>query len=118
MADDPEVQFGRWLVSLKRAVQNPVRTLKRIGIMVTSRIQKRFVTQEGPDGKTWAPRMNPNIPGILMDLERGSTIKSRRFEDRPAVVARTGHERTDLAWNPRDSRATFMRAISPVTTSR
>ncbi len=86
MADDPEVQFGRWLVSLKRAVQNPVRTLKRIGIMVTSRIQKRFVTQEGPDGKTWAPRMNPNIPGILMDLERGSTIKSRRFEDRPAVV--------------------------------
>ncbi len=86
MADEPEVQFGRWLVSLKRAVQNPTRTLKRIGVMVTSRIQKRFETQVGPDGKTWAPRMTPNIPGILMDLERGSTVKSRRFEERPAVV--------------------------------
>lgn len=97
MADEPEVQFGRWLVALKRAVQNPIRTLKRIGTMVTSRIQRRFTDQQAPDGSAWPGRMNPNIPGILSDLARGASIKARRFEDRPAVVD-TGHVRQSIAY--------------------
>lgn len=97
MADEPEVEFGRWLVSLKRAIANPVRTLKRIGSLVTSRIQARFTTQTAPDGSTWAPRMNPNIPAILQDLERGKAPPARRWQDRPALID-NGLMRQSVAW--------------------
>jgi phage gpG-like protein len=97
VADEPDVIFGKWLVALKRAVQNPVATLKRIGALVTSRTQKRFDTQVGPDGKEWPDRMTPNIPGILEDLERGAGIKDRRWQPRP-VLLDTGNLRWSINW--------------------
>jgi phage gpG-like protein len=97
MADEPDVVFGQWLVSLKRAVENPVATLKRIGSLVTSRIQNRFTTQVDVDGKEFPERMVPNIPGILEDLERGSGIKDRRFQPRP-VLLDTGNLRWSISW--------------------
>lgn len=112
MADEPEVVFGRWLVSLRRAVANPVRTLKRIGAMVTSRTQQRFTTQEAPDGEPWEPRMNPNIPGILSDLERGAKVKSRRFQDRPALID-NGDLRQSIAWRLEGSDTVVIGTVDP-----
>lgn len=97
MADDAEVLFGDWLVRLKQAAQNPITTLKRIGALVTSRSQKRFATQTDPEGKAWPARMNPNIPGILDDLERGASVKARRWEGRPALVD-YGSMRQSINW--------------------
>jgi phage gpG-like protein len=97
MADEPEVVFGRWLVALQSAIANPIVTLKRIGALVTSRTQKRFDTQIGPDGKEWPDRWTPNIPGILEDLERGAGIKDRRWQPRP-VLLDTGNLRWSIDW--------------------
>src|SRR5574341_1295107 len=97
MADDAEVVFGNWLVSLKKAVENPIRTLKRIGALVTSRSQLRFTTQKDPDGNEWPERMTPNIPGILEDLERGAGVKDRRWVGRPALVD-YGAMRNSINW--------------------
>lgn len=97
MAEDPEVIFGRWLVALKRAVENPGKTLKRIGVLITSRIQRRFTEQKSPEGGGWAERMTPNIPGILSDLERGAAVKQRRWQPKP-VLLDNGGLRQSIAW--------------------
>lgn len=112
MADEPDVVFGKWLVSLRRAVENPVQTLKRIGALVTSRTQQRFVTQESPEDGPWAPRMNPNIPGIISDLERGAAVKGRRWQDRPALVD-NGSLRQSISWRLEGTDTTVIGTVDP-----
>ena len=59
--------------------------LTEIGVFLLSQTQKAFRAQSF-DGKPWAPRMVPNIPGIVGDLNKGQQPKARRFQPRPALV--------------------------------
>lgn len=91
---------GRFLVRIERVLERPVPLLKRIGVLLASRAQRRFGEQMSPDGKEWPERMVPNIPGILDDLQRGSSVKPRRFESRP-VLMDYGRLRQSIHWELR-----------------
>lgn len=64
--------------------------LKTLGSMVVSMSQDAFQKQEW-DGKAWParyPGQSPpkvNIAGLVSDLAQGGSVKSRRFQDRPAL---------------------------------
>jgi phage gpG-like protein len=96
MAGDAEITNRGGFKFLEQAVQNPVRALTQIGRMITSRSKKAFPEQRR-FGEAWAPRMNPNIPGIISDLGRGVTVKARRFQERPAVMD-TGRLMASIDW--------------------
>ena len=101
--DKPEVEIdkGRKLRLVEDRVRNPGQVLARIGRMVANRAQAAFRLQKrGED--IWPPRGVPNIAGILSDLEKGSSVKKRRFDDRPAGVD-TGRLRQSIAWTIIDS---------------
>lgn len=99
MADD-NVNLGRFMVRLTRALERPTAVLKRIGVLITSRTQRRFGEQKDPDGTEWPARWTPNVPGIIDDLQRGASIKSNRFEDRP-VLLDYGRLRQSIQWQLR-----------------
>lgn len=58
--------------------------LDQIGALALARAQRAFREQRGPGG-AWPPRGVPNIAGIVADLASGGSIKSRRFDARPAL---------------------------------
>lgn len=95
-----DVQANKFLVRLTRILASPVVILKRIGALVTSRSQRRFNEQTDAEGTAWPERWTPNIPGIIDDLQRGSSIKARRFEPRP-VLLDTGRLRQSINWQLR-----------------
>lgn len=76
---------------LRRLVRNPVRLLRRIGAVLVASSQKAFVDQKFGDIE-WDERYpnqdepKLNLAGALSDLNRGSSIKDRRFVARPAGV--------------------------------
>lgn len=59
--------------------------LDAIGVLLLARAQQAF-RQQRRGRQVWPPRMVPNVPGIVRDLNAGGFPKSRRFEPRPAVV--------------------------------
>ncbi len=76
---------------LRRLVENPVRLLKRIGVILVASSQRAFEDQKFGDIE-WDERYpnqdepKLNLAGALSDLNRGGGIKARRFEARPAGV--------------------------------
>jgi phage gpG-like protein len=93
---DVEMVKGTLVRLLERTIRSPIVILKRIGALLTSRVQKRFSTQEF-DGRAWPPPMVPNIPGILSDLDRGVSVKSSRFQAGPALKD-TGRLMASINW--------------------
>lgn len=65
--------------------KDPSGFLKQVGFLLLSASQKAFVDQKFGSAK-WPARMNPNVPGAMRDLEKGPSIKERRFDPRPAVM--------------------------------
>jgi phage gpG-like protein len=97
------VSYGGTRVELiENAVARPEAVLKKMGAWLVARSQRAFREQARGESK-WKPRMNPNIPGIVRDLERGPAIMRRRFQDRPAVVD-TGILRNSVAYRFLDAR--------------
>jgi len=81
---------------LERSLSRPEIALSRIGALVTSRSQKAFDLQ-ARFGRPWPDRWTPNVPGILSDLDRGVSVKERRFKPRP-VLMDTGRLRQSIQW--------------------
>lgn len=76
--------------------------LDGIGAYLTSKTQAAF--REQKRGKaTWAPRMTPNVPGIVSDLNRGVRPPVRRFVDSPALRD-TGRLLQSITWQVRRRR--------------
>lgn len=67
-----------------------------LGALLTARSQASFRTQ-GKRGRPWPPRLTPNVPGIIRDLNSGGSPKARRFQPRPALVD-TGTLRRSITW--------------------
>lgn len=84
---DAKIEFkkGGMFELIQKRVANPQKMLSEIGASLTKSSQKRF-REQAFDGKTWAPRAVPNIPGILNDLRAGKNPPARRFEPRPVVL--------------------------------
>ena len=66
-------------------LDNPLPFLRQVGVLFLAESQKAF-RQQALGADAWPERINPNIPGILRDLEKGPSVKGRRFEGRPAVI--------------------------------
>jgi len=77
-------------------LQRPREVMEAIGALMQGRAVAAF-RQQRRGSKAWAPRMVPNVPGIVRDLNAGGFPKSRRFEPRPAVVD-TGLLRNSITW--------------------
>lgn len=76
---------GRVLSALREATADPKPALEAIGAVLESRAKTAFVEQKRGKEK-WAPRVVPNIAGIVSDLRQGKTPPARRFEPRPAGI--------------------------------
>lgn len=57
----------------------------RIGRLAKERARLAFERQER-GGVSWPGRRVPNVPGILRDAETSSSLKDRRFQERPAAI--------------------------------
>lgn len=67
-----------------KALENPQRALKQIGVLMVAESQRSFREQKhGKD--TWKARSDVNVYGIIADFAKGSTPPARRFERRPAL---------------------------------
>lgn len=93
--DRVELEEGSVIESIARFDGRPDKLLHIIGLMTVAYAQKAFEDQ-AMDGKPWAPRMNPNIPGIINDVNAGRSPRPQRFTDRPALVD-TGSLRLSIA---------------------
>jgi phage gpG-like protein len=85
--------------------------LDGIGALLTSRFQRSWRLQRSPSGDAWAPRLTPNVAGIVKDLNAGGFPKGRRFQPRPAVVD-TGRLRGSLTWEVRGSELVVGTSVS------
>lgn len=75
------------LADMLKRVQNPEPLMRAVGQHMVGVTRRAFRgDQQGRPPGSWAPRMNPNIPGILSDLKAGRTPPARRWTDRPANV--------------------------------
>jgi phage gpG-like protein len=79
------------IVRLRKRIENPSRLMRRLGVLMVGESQKAF--QEQALGEIKWPVRYPNqadpyvnIAGALMDLDKGPSIKSRRFDRRPALI--------------------------------
>lgn len=85
--------------------------LDGIGAYLTSKTQAAF--REQKRGKaTWAPRMTPNVPGIVSDLNRGVRPPGRRFVDSPALRD-TGRLLQSITWKVRRRREVVVGSSLP-----
>jgi len=76
---------GAKLERIRRAIANPERALKQVGVIMVAESQRAFRDQ-GFGSAQWAPRGVPNVFGILADFAAGkSEPPRRRFEPRPAL---------------------------------
>lgn len=98
MSTDKVRITGSRVEVLNRGLRDLAPAMKRIGILLVGRSKEAFTTQRR-GGFAWPGRAVPNVPGILRDLERGTNIKARRFQDRPALKD-TGALRRSIAWKP------------------
>jgi len=75
---------------IRKALEEPTRTLKSIGDLLSAAAQKAFKDQKF-GSQSWEPRYpnqsEPfiNIAGAVQDLSKGPNIKPRRFDRRPAL---------------------------------
>jgi len=95
--DGVEVVKGSRIRLIENRLADPTVILKRIGVLATSRSQRRIKDQEDIYGKTWPPRMTPDIPGILRDMETGSRIKPSRLVSGDALKD-TGRLWQSISW--------------------
>lgn len=77
---EPGAQVSRW----QKALENPARALKQIGVHMLASSQAAFRLQAW-DGEPWPSRQVPNIAGVLLDLKHGENPQGHRFEGRPAL---------------------------------
>lgn len=101
---DPKITWeGTRVGVVSKALLNPLKILKAWALLWVRATQDGFKAQKrGPFA--WAPRMSPNIPGMLRDFERGPNVPKRRFEARPALMD-TGMLKKSYAWSNRDSKS-------------
>ena len=90
-----DLEEGAVMDALGELLDNPRRLLNLIGLIGVAYAQQSFEEQKLSD-KPWAPRMNPNIPGIINDVNEGKDPRPQRFTDRPALVD-TGNLQASIA---------------------
>lgn len=107
-----EVVKGGSLDRLQNLQRQLRAALVQIGQTLTNRAQETFSLQgynrvgKGPyegvgpmGGKfPWPERANPNIPAIIADLQRKTTLPARRFTGRPAVMD-LGRLQASINWH-------------------
>lgn len=96
MAATIKVGSAKEVVVLSSKLKDPQVTLDKIGALLATKAKKAFREQRR-GGNVWPPRMVPNVPGIVKDLNKGASIKARRFNPRPALVD-TGILRNSITW--------------------
>ncbi len=74
-------KIERW----EKALANPAKALKQIGVLMVAESQEAFVNQRlGED--EWPARADINVFGILADFKKGAEAPpNRRFQNRPAL---------------------------------
>lgn len=92
-----ELDEGRAIKALLGRIGSPAPFLKQAGVLLVARTQAAFQKQRRVPGKAWLARSVPNVAGIVADLARGSSVKSRRFDARPALVD-TGQLRNSITF--------------------
>lgn len=90
-----DLEEGSVVEAVGDLLDNPRRLLNLIGLVGVAYAQQSFEDQRLAD-KPWAPRMNPNIPGIINDVNAGRDPRPQRFTDRPALID-TGNLRASIA---------------------
>ena len=73
-------KLERW----EKALQNPQKALKQIGVLMVAESQASFRDQQF-GRKKWKGRAPVNVFGIIADFSKGSTPPARRFQTRPAL---------------------------------
>lgn len=73
--------------------------LQKIGVLMQRKSVNAFKTQKR-GSFAWPERMNPNVPGIVRDLNAGGNPKARRFVGRPALTD-TGGLKQSITWDVR-----------------
>jgi len=77
--------------SLRDKLDHPEEILQGVGGMLVSQAKNAFTEQKFGD-EVWPPRYpnqtapKVNVAGVLSDINHGGKPKSRRFEDRPALM--------------------------------
>jgi len=75
------VSLGRLDAALTNT-SDPENVLDSIATFFQAMASRNFTTRMAGNGD-WAPRMNPNVPGIINDLSKVKQPKARRFDDYP-----------------------------------
>ena len=102
---DPLLKTDRTTVEvLGKGVLNLRPLMTKIGAILQQQAQASFRRQRR--GRVpWAPRMTPNVPGIVADLNAGRSPPGRRFTGRPALVD-TGRLRNSITFRATASTVT------------
>ncbi len=88
---------GKHLARIRGLLTNTRSVLEAIGAMITRQSGDAFRKQR-MGREHWAPRMTPNVPGIIHDFTLGrSAPPERRFVDRP-VLHDTGALAKSVTW--------------------
>ncbi len=98
MADsDRFVEFdeGSRVQILDERLKGQRSALTQIGAYLVSQAQSSFRSQGR--SSAWPPRMTPNMPGVVRDLNAGQNPKSRRFEP-GAALTDTGRLRQSITF--------------------
>lgn len=79
------------IIRLRKKIENPSRLMKRLGKEIVAESQKAFRNQSLGEiqwDERYPNQTSPfiNYAGALMDLGKGPSIKSRRFDRRPALI--------------------------------
>lgn len=111
MARLVEIEKGAGLRALGEKLGDLRPVLEQAGAYLTSRSQAAF-REQGRGADRWPARMNPNVPGIVSDLNRGAAVPSRRFEGRPALTD-TGRLRQSITWRVRGRREVLVGTTLP-----
>lgn len=85
MADDLVEIDEEGIRGTRSALDRLRPALRQVGIYLESQAQSAF-REQGRGSRRWPPRMAPNVPGIVRDLNKGGAVKQRRFRPRPALV--------------------------------
>ncbi len=100
MVNEVTFEEGKTLKLLRTGLKDKSKALNQIGALLTNRAQLAF-EQQKRGSEAWAPRGVPSIAGILSDLDKGGTVKDRRFQDRPAGID-TSRLRNSISWDVPD----------------
>lgn len=76
---------GAKMERFEKALRNPSKALKQIGMVMVAESQESFRLQKFGKSR-WRKRKVPNVFGIVADMAQGrGEIPARRFDDRPAL---------------------------------